>query len=346
LLEFALIDGKLSMSILKLPRKSQNFSAYYISDEMDQMVLGTSNGQVLLAGFAQFYISPRSDLPVAFSLPHEPAITAILCLNDLIVAGTDTGNVIFWNRCIGECVLKVRNHSSAVLSLFAVQRQSAEIFCTAQDGSISVYETTPRLRLRRTILRRPGLSISSIRWASTLDDFILVEYSDGSCHVWNLNSGNFEKEHSSGSAQFQSVWPLFSYCKYLGGSLDFLPRVVLDVRRCILANCESLMNTLFTVLSFQRENGNKTQLRRTLSWGVLGAGGCYALHNPTSSLERLSPVVSASMYLSFLALSHSLGHENEVLMRGSCLPSLSSLSKFWIDSTGTYCPTNIRVILP
>lgn len=337
LLEFAVINEKLSMATQHLPIAKRDITADYISEDMNQILLGTANGQVLFTGLPQFYLSDVLDAPVLFNSSNEVEITAILGLGEVVVAGKKTGRTIFWDKSGSKKLLETRNHSEAIVSLFTVQRKNAEVFCVCQDGSVSVYETVPIPRTRRVIMRRPGLTIVSIRWASTLDDFILIEYSDGSCHVWNLNSCSFEKEQSSGSAQFNEVLALFSNSKYLGKTSEFVPHVVLDVRRCIQADSKPLMSMLVALLSSKLVEGTKTKVRRTLCWGVHGAGGCYALHDPSTDLGALSPVVSASMYLSLFALSRSVG-DHASCINGPCLPSLSSLSKFWIDPDGKTFP--------
>lgn len=344
LLEFAMINGKLSMSIQKLPRDGRNISAYFLSNDMSQILLGTSKGQVLLTSISQFYMSSALEAPTIFSSSLGSEITAILCLGDLIVAGTKTGRMIFWDNSASKKLLETRNHSSAIACLFTVQRKSVEIFSVAQDGSVSVYETAPSPRARKVIMKRPGLTVVTIRWASSLDDFILIEYSDDSCHVWNLSSGSFEKEQSSGSAQFQDVLPLFTHSKYLGKTPYFVPHVDFDVRKCIQADSKPLMAMLVTLLSNKLDEKAKSKFRKTLSWGVLGARGCYALHNPLSDFGAMSPVVSASMYLSLVALSKSLD-ENVPKVNGPCLPSLSSLSKFWIDPDGNRFPFTVQQYL-
>lgn len=337
LLEFALINGIISMSTQKLPRGGRNISAYCLSDDMSQILLGTSKGQILLTSISEFYFSSALEAPTIFCSSLEAEITSVLGLGDFIVAGTKTGRVIFWDNTANKKLLEARNHSDSIACLFTVQRKSPEIFCVAHDGSVSVYETAPNPRTRRVIMKRSGLMVVAIRWASSLDDFILIEYSDSSCHVWNLSSGSFEKEQSSGSANFHDVLPLFTNYKYLGKIPYFVPHIDFDVRRCIQAGNKPLMTMLMALLSTKLAEKTETKLRKTLSWGVLGARGCYALHNPSADLAAMSPVVSSSLYLSFFALRKSLDG-NVPKVDGFCLPSLSSLSKFWIDPDGKfYC---------
>ncbi len=323
LIEIAMINGHASVSRRTIPTMQPKFSSSKILDS--KAYLGTLNGELCVTNTVDLFLKHASTTMVCKSLY---GITAIAIFDeDLIVLGTNTGRLHFWSLSRSHFVFESRNHTSSIIDILIIPRGCPEILGLADDGSVSVFRAFPLPELRAVILRRTGVCLKSVRWASDHDDFLWLEYDDGYNHIWNVKSKTCDTTFKEDSPLKDDYLNLFKHSYSLQSPATFATSLTVDIRE-VLSKDFSWLRPLITKLVLSK---------RSVSFGFTGAGGNLSFLSPDIDIWKQSPVTTATLGLVLLSTTNDAHHKEDYL--GSLcpshlmLPSLSTLSKFWLDQS-------------
>lgn len=359
-----LTEGQLLCSTRLLPRSTDHPTSHHVDKE--QLILGLPDGSINVRSLKEY-----SEGDTGFSLPAGPcAITAVTMWEPLglLVTGSCLGRLRFWSAPAGNSTdwsLKgdFRNHMGPIITLIPLPRRTPHLLAVAADGGVSVYAAHSEsgvLETVRVILPRGGVPLRAIKWAGPVDDFLLLEYSDGILHAWNMQSGRFEGQESPATPEgLADIIGLFLHTHPVPLSHEQCVLRLLDVQvRDCLPTEKDLIKALSTPSFIPRSDVSVKN--ESLCLGILGARGNLTLLSPKwnkNGLASLSPSLSAHLLLTLVSLSYDSNLDEpsafslaEVLTQGLRLhrlqlPSLSVLAKYWMDPSPKV-QTAARAIIP
>jgi len=356
LVEVAVVEQRPVFANRQIQGGRSTLTSSYLETGSNCFALGCSDGTARIIPLHSFYLSRGGLDATSFGEHGSAEVTAVLVVGSVLVTGLRTGRVKVWDKNSQNLLAEFRNHAYPISSLLIIHREQPHILAVAEDSSISIYTIRDCIKTRHVILPRRYVAVRSIHWATSEDNFLMIEYSDGLVRVWNLKTGCFEGEQAEGSNSLSDVLPLFTQKAVLESVQPaMLPLVNINVRELISSENGNTLQIIVSLLSHELFKEPGLEIREGYSLGICGAGGNHTFYNPSTELWNLSPVVTATIHLTLLSLLNAgkkLGdfEEKRFFFESSIgqvycaeqkkhrivLPSLSNLSKFWINPSSIY----------
>lgn len=180
------------------------------------LALGFNSGIAKVGQFSDFIVQDTKEV-ISFTPDTEAnsgKITAVLIIKNFLVTGDCEGQIKFWNCLTCSLAYTYKFHVKEIITFLELKKGSemeSELVAVSQDGSVSIFQVKHAVSKRYSIIPRLGHKITKVQWASPFDDFILIEYSDQTSHLWNLKNGAFEKEYHPGNAEFTEIKQIFKH---------------------------------------------------------------------------------------------------------------------------------------